>query len=93
MSMQASLEALGALPRAGIGSTDLVPPGGWMSSGALAPVASGVSLRRHFDLPPSRRLEPTAASPGALSFFAPPSLRLDGVRLPSAGDFRTASSF
>ena len=92
-ALGASCEALDAIPRAGIRSGDLVPPGGWMSSGALAPVASGVSLRRDFDPPPSRRLEPTAVSPGVLSFSAPPSLCLDRARLSSAGDFRSASSF
>ena len=64
-----------------------------MSCGALAPVASGVSLHQDFDPPPSRRLEPTAVSPGVLSFSAPPSLCLHRVRLSSVGDFWTASSF
>ena len=56
----ASCEALDALPHAGIGSTDLVPPGGLMSSGVLASVVCVVTVRRDFGLPPSGRLVPTA---------------------------------
>ena len=88
----ASCEALEALPRVGIGSTDLVPPGGRMSSGACVLAAFGVSMRRDFGPPSSRRFVSTAASPGALPSSNPPSFHLDLVRLSSAGDFRTASA-
>ena len=89
----ATCEALVALPRAGIGSTDLVPPAGLMSAGGLASVVPAVSVHRDFWPPPFGRLVPTARSPAVLSFSAPPSPRADRVLLTSVGDFRTVSSF
>ena len=64
-----------------------------MSSGALAFVVSGVSLRRDFDRPPPRRLGPTAVTPGILSVSGHASLCLNRVRLSTAGDFRNVSVF
>ena len=52
----ATCEALVALPRAGIGSTDLVPPAGLMSTGGLASVVPAVSVHRDFWPPPFGRL-------------------------------------
>ena len=64
-----------------------------MFSGAPAPAASGVSVRRDFGPPPSKQLEPTVDAPEDLSFSASPSPRLDCVLLTSAGVLRTVSSF
>ena len=75
----ASCEAPDALARAGIRSTDLVPPGGPMSSGVRASVVSVVSVRRDFGPPPSGRLVPAARAPAVLSFSAPQSSRLERV--------------
>ena len=87
----ASCEALDALPRAGIGSTDLVPSGGLMSSTVPASVAPVVSVRRHFWPPPSGCVVPTARSLAVLSFSTSPSPRADRVLLTWVGDFRTVS--
>ena len=99
-SMGLSLEVTGAagfslsaLPRVGIGSTDLVPPGGSTSGGAPAPATPLDTVRRDLRPPRSRRRSSTVRTARALSVSVPPSPPAGRVRLASAGDVRTFSSF
>ena len=99
-SMGLSLEVTGAsgvplsaLPRVGIGSTDLVPPGGSTSGGAPVPATPFQTVRLDLRPPLSRRPTPTVRTAAALSFSVPPSPPAGRVRLASVGDVRTFSSF
>ena len=89
----ASCDPLAALPRAGIGSTDHVPPGSSMTAGAPASVAPAATVRRDFWPLLSWRRALTVRYPAAFSFSAPPSPRVDCVLLVSVGDVQTISSF
>ena len=99
-SMGHSLEAAGAagfslsaLPRAGIGSTDLVPPGGPASGGAPALATPFGTVRLALWLPRPRRPSSTVRTAGAPSASAPPSPPAGCVRLASGWDVRIFSSF
>ena len=99
-SMGLSLEVTGAsggplsgLPRAGIGSTDLVPPGGSTSARAPVSVTPSETVRRDFRLLLSRRPAPTVRIAAALSFSAPSSPLADRVLLAFVRDVPTLLSF